>query len=313
MKSPTRSVGFIEPDGILKGSIQNERMRNTTTITGKNARAMSTTIGSASVGARRRRANFASYSQSRPVITAASSRTAAKSVNLSMRPITAMKSTGQATSRMPFRVSVRPDPPRAATQSQPIRAKLPTAAIVAINSQSSPCCISGFSLLALDLQDGEERLLRDLDASHLLHPLLAGFLLFEELPLSRDVAAIALGEHVLAQGLDVLARHHVGSDRRLHRHVEHLARNELAHARGEVSAAVLGALAVHDQRQRVDLVAVDEDVEPHEVAGAEFPEFVVERRIAARVALQLVEEIHHDLVQRHVVGEDHLAAHVLHG
>ena len=53
MKSPTRSVGFIEPDGILKGSTQNERIRKTTTITGKKARAMSTTTGSASPAVRR--------------------------------------------------------------------------------------------------------------------------------------------------------------------------------------------------------------------------------------------------------------------
>ena len=60
MKSPTRSVGFIDPDGILNGSTQNERMRNTTTITGKNARAMSTTTGSGSPAVRRLRAHFAS-------------------------------------------------------------------------------------------------------------------------------------------------------------------------------------------------------------------------------------------------------------
>jgi hypothetical protein len=50
----------------------------------------------------------------------------------------------------------------------------------------------------------------------------------------------------------------------------------------------------------------------HQVARAELEEFVVEGSVAARVALQLVEEIHHDLVQRHVVREDHLAPDVLH-
>src|SRR5215813_1322284 len=54
------------------------------------------------------------------------------------------------------------------------------------------------SLLA-DLEDREERLLRDLDAADRLHPLLAGLLLLEELLLARDVPAVALGEHVLAQ------------------------------------------------------------------------------------------------------------------
>ena len=139
MKSPTSSVGFIDPDGILNGSTQNERMRKTTTITGKNARAMSISTGSASPALRRLRAHLASYSHRRPVITAAMSSTAAKSVNFSSRPITAMKRTGHATSSRPLRASER-SPPRAAIQSQPITAELPTAATIAIVSQSSPPC-----------------------------------------------------------------------------------------------------------------------------------------------------------------------------
>ena len=47
---------------------------------------------------------------------------------------------------------------------------------------------------SLDLQHGQERLLRDLDRADLLHALLALFLLLEELALARDVAAVALGE-----------------------------------------------------------------------------------------------------------------------
>jgi hypothetical protein len=39
-----------------------------------------------------------------------------------------------------------------------------------------------------------------------LHALLAFLLLLEQLALARDVAAVALGEHVLAQRLDRLAR-----------------------------------------------------------------------------------------------------------
>jgi hypothetical protein len=35
MKSPTSSVGIIEPDGILNGSTTNERTTNTARITGK--------------------------------------------------------------------------------------------------------------------------------------------------------------------------------------------------------------------------------------------------------------------------------------
>src|SRR5258706_2918423 len=356
MKSPTTSVGFIDPDGILNGSIQNERIRKTTTMTGKNARAMSTMTGSGDPALRRGLSTFASTSHTTPVTTAAMRSTAAKSVNLSSSPITAMKSTGHATSRMPLRVSVRAEPLRAASQSQTMIATLAAAATIAIISQSRPPWFTLRSLLKLKrrerredvscdsrdrrlssefepsiflslafsafsafqpwllfhLKDGEERLLRDFDVAHLLHALLARLLLLEQLPLAGDVAAVALGEHVLPHRLDVFAGDDIRPDGRLHRDVEHLARDEGAHARGELAAAEARGLAVHDERQGVDAVAVDEDVQAHHVAGAEFPELVVEGGIAARVALQLVEEVHDDLGERHVVREDHLAADVLH-
>src|SRR5688572_1983258 len=54
-------------------------------------------------------------------------------------------------------------------------------------------------------EGGDEGLLRDLDPSHHLHPLLALLLLLEQLALAADVAAVALGEDVLAQRADVLA------------------------------------------------------------------------------------------------------------
>src|SRR5688572_21726794 len=51
--------------------------------------------------------------------------------------------------------------------------------------------------LLVEVEHGEERLLRDLDAADLLHALLALLLPLEELPLAGDVAAVALREHVL--------------------------------------------------------------------------------------------------------------------
>src|SRR5918911_2906661 len=52
------------------------------------------------------------------------------------------------------------------------------------------------------LECGDEGLLRDLDFAELAHLLLARLLLLEQLALARDVAAVALGEHVLAQRAD---------------------------------------------------------------------------------------------------------------
>src|SRR5205814_2398439 len=64
-------------------------------------------------------------------------------------------------------------------------------------SVSGRCCrgtrTAVARLLLAELEHGEERLLRHLDATHLLHPLLALLLLLEQLFLAGDVAAVALG------------------------------------------------------------------------------------------------------------------------
>jgi hypothetical protein len=69
---------------------------------------------------------------------------------------------------------------------------------------------------------------------------------------------------------------------------------------------------MHDHRQGIDLVAVDQHVELDHVGGAVLLELVVERGVAARDGLQLVEEVHHHFGHRHVVGQLHLAAVVGH-
>ena len=51
---------------------------------------------------------------------------------------------------------------------------------------------------AVQLEQRQERLLRNLHVAHALHPLLALRLLLQQLPLARHVAAVALGQHVLA-------------------------------------------------------------------------------------------------------------------
>src|SRR5581483_6161672 len=155
----------------------------------------------------------------------------------------------------------------------------------------------------LDLEDRQERLLRDLDATDLLHAPLALFLRLEELPLAGDVAAVALGGHVLPHRLHGLARDHLGPDRGLDDDLEHLTGDELAHSGGELAAARVRAVAVHDQRQRVDDVAVDPDVELHEVARREVVQLVVERGVALRDRLQAIVEVDDDLVQRQLVDE----------
>src|SRR4051794_9052887 len=80
--------------------------------------------------------------------------------------------------------------------------------------QSARDCRTPRSILRV-VEHRQERLLGDLDVPHLLHTLLALFLLFQQLPFSRDVAAIALRGHVLAERRDRLAGDHPAADGRL--------------------------------------------------------------------------------------------------
>src|SRR5215208_1708998 len=80
---------------------------------------------------------------------------------------------------------------------------------------------------SVHLENGQERLLRNLDGADLLHALLPLFLLLEELALARDVPAVALGEHVLPEGGDGLPGDDLVADGGLDRHLVQLSRNQL--------------------------------------------------------------------------------------
>src|SRR6185437_12117792 len=116
------------------------------------------------------------------------------------------------------------------------------------------CGIGRTLVFAADLQHCEEGFLWNLDVAELFHALLTLLLLLEELALAGDVAAVAFCQHVLAQRLDCRACDDRTADCRLHRHLEHLPGNELLHLVHELAAAVVGTLAVHDDRKRIDLV-----------------------------------------------------------
>src|SRR6266478_2169630 len=64
------------------------------------------------------------------------------------------------------------------------------------------------ALPTVHLEGGDKGRLRDLNVADLAHALLALLLLLKELLLAADVAAIALGQHILAQRADRLARDH---------------------------------------------------------------------------------------------------------
>src|SRR5207244_9330654 len=85
----------------------------------------------------------------------------------------------------------------------------------------------------------------------LFHPFLSLSLLLEELPLACDVAAVALGGHVLAKRSDGLARDHLRADRRLDHDFEQLARDQLLEFLGDLLPPLERLVPMDDDRERV--------------------------------------------------------------
>ena len=154
---------------------------------------------------------------------------------------------------------------------------------------------------------------RDLDPADHLHPLLALLLLLEQLALAGDVAAVALGEHVLADGADGLAGDDPGADGGLDRHLELLPRDQLLELAGHHHAVGVRLVLVHDRGERVDRLALQQDVDLDQVGGLLAGGLVVERGVALGARLQLVEEVEDDLGERQRVAHlDPVLGEVVH-
>src|SRR5215211_1914945 len=159
----------------------------------------------------------------------------------------------------------------------------------------------------LDTQRGQEGLLRYLHAPDLLHAAFAFFLLLEELAFAGDVATVAFGGYVFAVGANGLACDHTLAHGGLHWHLELLAWDQLFELIDECAAALVGLVAVDDDRERVHGVTRDEDLDLHQVGRLVAKRLVVVGGVAFCAALHGVEEVRDDLGQRQVVGELHPA------
>src|SRR4029453_16922188 len=122
----------------------------------------------------------------------------------------------------------------------------------------------GLGRLGLAGERRDEGFLRYLDPANHLHPLLAFFLLLQQLPFAGDVTAITLGEDVLAQGADALAGDDPRPDGSLDRHLKLLARNELFEPLRHRDAVGVRLVLVNDGAERVDRLTVEQDVDLHE-------------------------------------------------
>ena len=111
-------------------------------------------------------------------------------------------------------------------------------------------------LIAL-VKNGHKGFLRNADHSDGFHALFAAFLLFQQFALAADIAAVALGQNVFAQGLDGLARDNAATDGGLKRNLELMAIDLLLEFFQDDAASIFGGGFVRDQAQCFDHFAVD--------------------------------------------------------
>ena len=133
----------------------------------------------------------------------------------------------------------------------------------------------GSIVVAVELEDCGESLAGQGDRAELAHLLLAFLLLFQQLLLSGDVAAVALGQNVLAHGLDGLAGDDLAADGSLDRNLEQGAGDVVPQLFADAAALAVGVVAEDDHGQSVHGVAVQQEVQLHEVALAVLLELIV--------------------------------------
>src|SRR6185437_16560121 len=118
-------------------------------------------------------------------------------------------------------------------------------------------------------EDGHEGFLGDIDAADALHALLAFFLLLEQLAFAGDVAAVAFGGDVFADRFDGFASDDLSADRGLQGNLKQMAIDFFLQSHQQLTAARLGMIAMDDDAEGIDAIAVDENIHLHQLAGAE--------------------------------------------
>ena len=165
----------------------------------------------------------------------------------------------------------------------------------------------------VQLEDGHEGLGGELDGAQGAHLLLAFLLLFQQLLLPADVAAVALGQHVLPHGLDGLAGDDLAADGRLDGDLEELAGDVLLQLFADLPGAAVGLVPVDDEGQGVHLLAVEQQIDLDQVGSAVVQELVVQGGVAFGPGLQGVKEVIDNFVQGHVIMDlDQVGVEILH-
>ena len=131
-------------------------------------------------------------------------------------------------------------------------------------------------LSSVELEYGEECLLRYLYVSNLLHSLLTLLLFLKQFALSADVSSVAFCGNVLAYALDGLACHNLRTYGSLYGNVELLSRYEVFQFLAHPSAECDGIVLMSECRQGVYCLAIEQYVELGEFRWPEGVDMVVE-------------------------------------
>ena len=134
-----------------------------------------------------------------------------------------------------------------------------------------------------------------------LHTLLAFLLLLQQLALTGDITAVALGKHVLAKCLDVLAGNNARTHRSLDGDFELLTRDEFLQALRHSQAICVGLILVDNRAEGIHAVTVEQNVDLHQVGDLLAAFVVVQRGITASARLQVIEEIEDNLCQGQLI------------
>ena len=160
-------------------------------------------------------------------------------------------------------------------------------------------------VVAVELQHSGKGFTGQGDAAELAHLLFALLLLFQQFLLAGDIAAVALGQHVLAHGLDGLAGNDLAADGGLHRDLKQGAGNVVPQLFADAAALGVGVVPEHDHGECVHGVAVQQEVQFDQIALAVLLELVVVAGVTAAAALDGIEEVVDDLAQRQGVVQVH--------
>ena len=111
-------------------------------------------------------------------------------------------------------------------------------------------------LVFIQLQHGHKGLGGDRHRTKGTHSLLAFLLLLQQLLLSGDVTAVALGQNILTQSLDGLAGDDLAADGGLHRDLKLGAWDVLLQLFSDLSCPGIGVVCKEDEAKRIDDIAI---------------------------------------------------------